>query len=93
MRLKLQRGGFFPLEIVGVTMDHLIEESGLLSITSQMYLDRIVSCERLRWLKESLRELITYCVELRGTEFNRRTNLFRVLGQIYSWLALIGFLR
>ena len=61
MRLKLQRDGFFPLKIGGVTMDHLIEKSGLLSITSQMYLDRIVSCERLRWLKESLRELILLC--------------------------------
>ena len=62
-------------------MEHLIEKLALLSITSQMYLDRIVSCEHLRWLKESLRELIPYRVELCETEFNPRPNLFRVLGQ------------
>ena len=31
-------------------------------------------------------------IELRGTEFNRRTNLFRGLGRLNRGLALIGFL-
>ena len=30
-------------------------------------------------------------IELRGTEFNRRTNLFRGLGRFNRGLALIGF--